>query len=35
MTATTLGAGQTGSDTDSHIQFLTRALKTPVIRESF
>ncbi len=35
MTATKIGADQTGPDTDSHIQFLTRALKTPVIRESF
>ncbi|MGV1036367.1 MAG: hypothetical protein ACOYD0_04990 [Candidatus Nanopelagicales bacterium] len=35
MTTTKLGADQTGPDTDSHIACLTRALKTPVIRETF
>lgn len=35
MTAAKIGSGQTGPDTDSHIAFLTRALKAPVIRETF
>jgi DNA replication protein DnaC len=35
MSTTAIGTGQTGPDTDSHIAFLTRALKTPVIREHF
>lgn len=35
MTAIKVGTGQSGPGTDSHIMFLTRALKTPVIRESF
>ncbi len=30
-----MGTGETGADTASHIMFLTRALKTPVIRECF
>lgn len=35
MTGAKVGSGEAGPDTDSHIVFLTRALKTPVIRESF
>lgn len=35
MSTTSIGTGETGPDTDSHIIFLARALKAPVIREHF
>lgn len=30
-----IGTGETGTDTSAHITFLTRAMKTPVIRDCF
>ena len=32
---TNIGTGETADQTSSHLQFLTRAMKTPVIRECF